>query len=207
MDTSNWINLGLLVVSVVAAGIAVGNTVVARHAAKEANETQKRLLDVEKQRDLLFDQLERTPNLSATKVELLEQGNVFAIDIDLTNLSRNAVHIIAAAIFSSEKNDLLGVGRFSRLVQGSEQIKALFGAETIPLVLEEKIEAGNAVTTINRSPASLMREADEVSLYFRYATTADTIYAVTYEVQDTHPLPLEFYINHKRMVPFELIEK
>ena len=195
--------MGLLIVSVIATGVTLGSTVVARNAQKEANETQKRLLDVEKQRDTLFEQLERTPNLSATRIYLEGSGRFFSVDIAVTNLSRHAVHVIAVAVRNTEADSLLAVSGQNKLIQSAEQIDVLFGAETTPKHVRAETDAGEHFTTNQRSATDLLCNADEISLYFRYAPTGSTVYGVSYRSQDLHDLVKAHHLKRNRRILFD----
>lgn len=202
MDLSNWINLGLLIVSVIATGVTLGSTAVARSAQKEANEIQKRLLDVERRRDTLFEQLERTPNLSATRVWLEGSGKLFTVEIAITNLSRHAVHIIAVAVRNTDSDSLLAVGGLNKLVQSAEQIDALLGAEATPSHAKIETDAGDHFVTTQRSAVDLLSDASQISLYFRYAPTGDTIYSFGYQTEDVHSVVKAHHLERHRRVLF-----
>lgn len=210
MSLSEWFSLLAILTSLTSAGVAWDAKVKADRVArrsndlsKEANEVQERLLAIEKQRDELSEQIERTPHLSTTKVNLRENGTLFAAEVVLVNMSRHAIHIVAIAIYNTETDDLLAFRRQNKLIQSDEQIDTDFSAEPTSVTAITDIEAGQEITTTHRHAFNLLDEANEIRLYLRYAPTGERVYRVNYRREDTHPLTRAFYIQHKRMVPFD----
>ena len=171
MVLSNWINLGLLIVSVFAAAVALASVVVARNMQKEANETQKHLLDVEGKRDTVFERIELTPNLSATRIVLRENGSTLFVEAAVTNLSRHAIHIIAIAAYNVAANDILALGRQNKLVRSAEQIDVYLGTSPVPVHTKIETDVGHHFTTsVAKGKWQLgvvLNEASEVGIYFQ----------------------------------------
>lgn len=193
VELSNWINLLAVVVSLIAAGIAWDAKTKADKAtrrsnelSKQANEIQELLIGIEKQRDELFDQLERTPNLSVTKVCLQTRDHVFFLRLTLTNLGKHTIQIIRVGAGSHEEGPL-AESSCNIVIQASETFE---NEVRIEPVLYDHVETpfGKQRTERRRYKVEwIVFEVHSVEIEYLYAPTSNKRHGMIFWSDRTPP--------------------
>jgi len=175
MDTSNWINLGIFGATAIAACITWWATAQARKSAREANDTSKRLLDIERERDTL----ERTPTLTVTKVRLHTKDHQFFLQLVMANMSKQAIQITKAKLYSNE-GELYAESSCSTVIGAASPYE---GDIPIEPTLYEHVETfqGRQTRTAKRYEAEwIIYEVRKVSLDYVYGPTGSLVHSISF---------------------------